>query len=143
MVYVSFDIDGTLVDSTNRLKLCYINGSINWDCFLDCNKLHLDSPLVNAIKYANSLVERGLNIILLTGRPERMRQCTINQLKNYGLMNFAELIMRPNDNHDPDPVYKAHALTKVLGKYPVVVHFDDNPDTVKAISRIGIDAVLV
>ncbi|MGC8570968.1 HAD family acid phosphatase [Caldivirga sp.] len=143
MAYVSFDIDGTLVDSTKRLKLCYINGSVNWECFLDCGKLHLDSPLVNTIEYANSLNRRKLGVLLLTGRPERMRQCTIRQLMDYGLMGFIDLIMRPNDNHDPDPVYKTQALARVLSKYPVLVHFDDNPDTVKAIKGIGIDAVLV
>lgn len=143
MAYVSFDIDGTLVDSTSRLKLCYVNGFIDWDCFLDCSKLHLDSPLVNAIEYANSLARRKLGILLLTGRPERMRQCTVKQLTGYGLLGFVDLIMRPNDNHDPDPVYKAQALAKVLSKYPVVVHFDDNPDTVRAIRGIGVDAVLV
>ncbi|KUO82704.1 MAG: HAD family acid phosphatase [Caldivirga sp.] len=143
MIYISFDIDGTLVDSTRRLRLCSNGNHVDWECFLDCGKLHLDSPIVNSIDYVNSLIERGLGIILLTGRPERMRGCTIRQLEGYGLVGFMELFMRPNDNHDPDPVYKSQAMLRILAKYPVLVHFDDNPDTVKALRETGIDSVLV
>lgn len=143
MSYVSFDIDGTLVDASARLMRCIRNGSVDWDCFLDCGKLHMDRPLSHMIGYANSLAERGLGIILLTGRPERMRECTIRQLESYGLGGFVDIFMRPNDNHEPDPVYKAWAMSRILRRYRVVVHFDDNAETLSAIRRLGIDAALV
>ncbi len=58
--YVSFDIDGVLVDSENRLRLCLKpNNEVDWDCFLDCNKLFMDSPKPRNISLLKLLRNRG------------------------------------------------------------------------------------
>ncbi len=76
MVVLSFDIDGTLVDSTSRLISCMENGKVDWKCFLDCGKLGMDKPIPLNISIINKAIRSGLAVILVTGRPERMRECT-------------------------------------------------------------------
>ncbi|MGC9153210.1 MAG: HAD family hydrolase [Vulcanisaeta sp.] len=144
MKYISFDIDGVLVNSERRLKLCIKpNNEVDWDCFLDCNKLYLDKPKPRIIDFLNFIKDRGFGIIIVTGRRESMRECTIRQLNMYGIYGFEEIFMRPDDNTETDPVYKSWMMKNVLKKFKVLVHFDDNPNTVSALKGTGIDAVVL
>ncbi|WP_243678462.1 HAD family acid phosphatase [Vulcanisaeta distributa] len=130
--YVSFDIDGVLVNSENRLRLCLKpNNEVDWDCFLDCNKLFMDSPKPRNINFLRLLRDRGgFGIIIVTGRRESMRECTIKQLRSFGVGDFEGLFMRPDDNTQPDPIYKSWMIKNLAKRYEILVHFDDNADTV-------------
>ncbi len=141
MYYVSFDIDGTLVDSTDRLMRCIKGGSVDWGCFLDCGKLHLDRANRPMVELANYLGDRGYGIIILTGRPEYMRGCTLRQLHEIGLRHLEEVFMRPNNNHEPDPDYKSWMMAKIMRRYRVIAHFEDNWDTIRALRALGVECV--
>lgn len=142
--YVSFDIDGVLVNSENRLKLCLkSNNEVDWDCFLDCRKLFMDSPKTRNINLLKLLRNRGFGIIIVTGRRESMRKCTIDQLRSFGVNEFEDLFMRPDDNTEPDPIYKSGMIKNLLRRYEILVHFDDNADTVSTLVNNGIDAVVI
>ncbi|GAB6946490.1 hypothetical protein JCM16161A_06200 [Vulcanisaeta sp. JCM 16161] len=142
--YVSFDIDGVLVNSENRLRLCLkYDGGVDWDCFLDCNKLFMDRPKPRNIDLLKLLRSRGFGIIIVTGRRESMRECTMNQLRNFGISEFEGLFMRPDNNTEPDYVYKLWMIKNLLRRYEILVHFDDNADTVSALVNNGIDAVVL
>lgn len=142
--YVSFDIDGVLVDSENRLRLCLKpNNEVDWDCFLDCNKLFMDSPKPRNISLLKLLRDRGFGIIIVTGRRESMRECTISQLRSFGVKEFDELFMRPDNNTQPDPIYKSWIIKNIMRRYEILVHFDDNANTVSTLVSNGIDAVVI
>ncbi len=142
--YVSFDIDGVLVNSESRLRLCLRpNNEVDWDCFLDCKKLFMDKPKPRIIDILKQLRNRDFGIIIVTGRRESMRECTINQLRSFGVNEFEELFMRPDNNTDPDPIYKSWTIKSLLRRYEILVHFDDNADTVSTLVSNGIDAVVI
>ncbi|MGC8606132.1 MAG: HAD family acid phosphatase [Vulcanisaeta sp.] len=142
--YVSFDIDGVLVNSESRLRLCLRpNNEVDWDCFLDCKKLFMDKPKPRIIDILKQLRNRDFGIIIVTGRRESMRECTINQLRRFGVNEFEELFMRPDNNTDPDPIYKSWTIKSLLRRYEILVHFDDNADTVSTLVSNGIDAVVI
>lgn len=142
MEVFSFDIDGTLVNSYKRLIACTNGDVVNWECFLDCNKLHMDEPIELNISVMNRLIMGNAAVILVTGRPERMRNCTLAQLKGFGALvdGVLSLIMRNDQDHRPDPAYKVDALSRVkhLGN---LIHCDDNVDTVNALIKNGFKAV--
>ncbi|WP_069808244.1 HAD family acid phosphatase [Vulcanisaeta thermophila] len=143
MKYVSFDVDGVLVDSTSRLLLCQNGNEVDWDCFLDCGKLFMDKPKATNIELLNLLVKRGFGILIVTGRREYMRDCTLAQLLSYGVTGIRGLFMRPNDNDEPDATYKSSTLVRLSRDFNILVHFDDNPSTVMEVVKHGIDAVLI
>lgn len=143
MKYVSFDIDGVLIDSTRRLLMCKEDDGVDWDCFLDCNKLHMDTPKPRNIQFLKALLNRGFKIIIVTGRDEYMRDCTMAQLIKYDVTGIEGLFMRPNYDKRPDAIYKSDTLMALSHRFNILVHFDDNPETVMEIARHGIDAVLI
>lgn len=144
MKYVSFDIDGVLIDARDRLRLCIkSDNKVDWDCFLDCNKLFMDRPKPRVIELYNAIRDRGFGIVIVTGRRESMRECTLNQLNSFNIRGFEGLFMRPNDNIEPDPIYKSWMLKKLLNKFNIIVHIDDNPNTAHAILNLGIDVMIL
>lgn len=143
MKYVSFDIDGVLINSIKRLSLCIKDDGVDWDCFLDCNKLYMDEPKLRNIQFLKLMMRRGFEVIIVTGRNEYMRNCTMAQLTMYGITGIRGLYMRPNDDSRPDSIYKSSTLVNLSREFNILVHFDDNPDTVMEITRHGIDAVLI
>lgn len=142
-IVLSSDIDGVLIDATRRLSMCINGSTIDWKCFLDCNKLYLDSPKINNIDFINYLYNRGFKIVLVTGRPETMRECTERQLSAYNVV-YEDLFMRPSEDARPDPVYKTDAILRLLRSgLDIAAHFDDNLETVKALRRSGIESILL
>ncbi len=139
---ISFDIDGVLVDASRRLRLCLSGDGVDWGCFLDCEKLALDEPKERYVELAHVLSKRGYYVVVITGRPERMRACTEEQLRSYGV-EYKALYMRPDGDRRQDPLYKADAVIALRRSgVEVIVHFDDNPETAKALNALGVDAVL-
>jgi phosphoglycolate phosphatase-like HAD superfamily hydrolase len=86
---VVFDIDGVLSDAASRQH--YIeSGRRDWDAFFDaCG----DDPLIEEVAALLHLLDPSLRIVLLTGRPVRVRPQTLAWLKRYGL-RWDLLIMR-------------------------------------------------
>ncbi|BDR91143.1 HAD family acid phosphatase [Vulcanisaeta souniana] len=144
MKYVSFDIDGVLVNSEDRLSMCIKpSNEVDWDCFLDCRKLFMDKPKQRIIEFLRLLRNRGFGIVIVTGRREYMRECTMNQLRGFGVIGFDGLFMRPDDNIEPDSMYKSWMIRNLLRRYDILVHFDDNASTVATLVSNGIDAVVL
>lgn len=84
-----FDLDGVLSDAASRQHFIE-GGRRDWEAFFDaCG----DDPLIEDVACLLSLLDPGLLIVLLTGRPVRVRPQTLAWLRRYDL-RWDMLIMR-------------------------------------------------
>lgn len=106
MSYVICDIDGVLADLTHRLTHIQKQPK-DWDAFFDaCDG---DAPICNMISVAQALSD-SYTLVLLTGRPERVRIKTVEWLVSHGLDTFSYLLMRRDGDHRPDHLVKPERL---------------------------------
>jgi phosphoglycolate phosphatase-like HAD superfamily hydrolase len=86
---VVFDIDGVLSDAASRQHFIE-RGRRNWNAFFEaCG----DDPLIDDVAQLMHLLDENLHIVLLTGRPVRVRPQTLAWLERYDL-RWDLLIMR-------------------------------------------------
>jgi phosphoglycolate phosphatase-like HAD superfamily hydrolase len=86
---VVFDIDGVLSDAVGRQHFIE-QGRRDWNAFFEaCG----DDPVIEEIARLLELLDPGLQVVLLTGRPLRVRPQTLAWLERYGL-RWDLLIMR-------------------------------------------------
>ncbi|MEO7836616.1 MAG: hypothetical protein ABIS21_03110 [Acidimicrobiales bacterium] len=84
-----FDLDGVLSDAVSRQHFIE-SGRRDWRGFFDaCG----EDPLIDEVAVLLSLLDAGLQIVLLTGRPVRVRPQTVAWLERYEL-RWDLLIMR-------------------------------------------------
>ncbi len=84
-----FDLDGVLSDAASRQHFIE-GGRRDWEAFFDaCG----DDPLIEDVACLLSLLDPGLLIVLLTGRPVRVQPQTLAWLRRYDL-RWDMLIMR-------------------------------------------------
>lgn len=84
-----FDLDGVLSDAASRQHFIE-GGRRDWDAFFDaCG----DDALIEDVACLLSLLDPTLLIVLLTGRPVRVRPQTLAWLRRYDL-RWDMLIMR-------------------------------------------------
>jgi len=106
-----YDIDGVLVDPQLRLRKARESGDF-WKAFLDPSLLVLDKPVPSMIERANTDMRAGRPVILVTGRPERLRQATLDELEGFGLdvEGLAALLMRRDGDKRPAWLVKPDLL---------------------------------
>ena len=135
------DIDGTLSNINHRLK--YINcprKEQNWKKFYDLipdDKPHWD--MINLIK----VLSKHYAVILLTGRPTKYRQSTVDWLKKQGL-SAPFLIMRDDKDNRPGHEFKEEVYEKQLkDKANIVAIFEDELKCVDMWRRKGLRCLQV
>jgi len=131
-----FDIDGTLADPMKRIHHI-IGPKKDWEAY---NALaHTDKPINAIITLAQTLFEAGHEIMLLTGRSDRVRQPTIDWLAQHGVP-YHWLIMRYADDHQEDTIIKIENLTAFLKDHPeikVQTIFEDRKRLAQAFRAAG------
>jgi len=126
MPYVVIDLDGTLCNSAHRVDFALTK---QWDEFHE--KLCDDKPnedvmwfidLLDSLSSQPTEIDTKLwvDIIYLTGRPERYREATVNWFKkNMGNADFPilpdTLLMRPTNDFRPDHELKPALLEEFIG----------------------------
>ena len=101
-----FDVDGTLMNIQHRRH--YVSGpDKDWKSFFDY--MEFDTINDHVFHLAHALKSDGYEIVVVSGRNERHRQITEKQLA-FGKLDYKTLIMRPDDNYDPDFVFKKQVL---------------------------------
>ena len=100
---VVFDIDGVLSDAVNRQH--FIDGTQrrrDWHAFFEaCG----DDPLIEDVAQLIGLLDDELRIVLLTGRPLRVRRQTLAWLERYKL-RWDLLIMRDYGDYNAAREFK-------------------------------------
>jgi hypothetical protein len=142
---VVFDIDGVLVDSSQRYNHCQsISKSRRefWQCFFDCSLLNMDKPNEPFIRLARAFKDLGWRVVVLTGRVEEMRDCTTEELRVF-CVPFDELMMRlPRDFRKSSSI-KKDVVCGWVGVYERVIAYDDDPSVIEALRGCGATAVPV
>ncbi len=128
MSTVVYDIDGVLVDPSERMEAARRAGDF-WKAFLDPGLLRLDKPYSGLIERANRDIAAGRRVVLLTGRPERLRRATLDELRRFGLNveGVAALLMRHDRDRRPARLVKPELLEHYLGpgEEPAEVYEDE------------------
>lgn len=126
---IIFDIDGTLADPKDRLHFLEKK---DWNSFYDaCLN---DAPIHHVI-YLLQELKKNHRIIILTGRPERIKDKTLHWLKANNI-SFDEIYFRKNGDHRPDYEIKEEML-KALNR-PIWFAVDDRKQVVDMFRRNNI-----
>jgi len=135
---VIIDIDNTLCNSNIRFALATKpNGKIDWEAAHIPNNILMDDPFYPMIDLAKKYKKDGFEIILLTGRPESVREVTEEWLKKYEIQ-YDQLIMRSwEDNFLKAPNYKKK-MYKTYIKEDVFCAYDDDQRIIDMWIEMGI-----
>lgn len=130
-----FDIDGTLADPMERIHHI-IGPNKDWDTY--DSLAHTDKPINAIITLAQVLYQAGYEIMLLTGRSERVRHKTIEWLKTHGVP-YHYLVMRAREDHREDTIVKLENLRDFLKEIPRSVQtiFEDRKRLAEAFRAAG------
>ena len=133
------DIDGTLCNNEHRVHHI-LNSPKDWDSFFSgCAD---DKPIEHILDLVDDLAQSAF-IVLVSGRPERTRQATIEWLNQHGV-HFAALYMRADGDHRDDDIIKIELLAQLRADgYAPVLAFDDRTRVVQAWRANGIPCAQV
>jgi hypothetical protein len=128
---IIFDIDGTLMDISHRKH--FVDGVFgdkkDWQAFK--NATIKDTPIDMICTMAIMLHADMNRIILVSGRNESERWITEKQMEASGII-YDTLVMRPNDDYDPDHILKSRILDALIDEgYDPKMVFDDRAAVVK------------
>lgn len=108
------DIDGTLANVEHRLHFILDKKPKDWEGFF--SETSRDTLNEWCLDFIHTLINRGIKIVLLTGRPKRSKEVTEAWLRKYQVPYHA-LFMRNDGNFMDDVSYKKRALNKkILGQ---------------------------
>ncbi|MEM4584198.1 MAG: HAD family acid phosphatase [Ignisphaera sp.] len=132
---VVFDVDGVLIDNSERLRrsleevgardISELNGERRrrfWEIFLSEKYIILDKPNQLAIELAKKRKSEGYAVVVLTGRPMRLMKKTLEQLDSYGVP-YDAVIFRTENNYTKDHEYKRKVIEE-LGLNVIELHDD-------------------
>lgn len=100
---IIFDIDGTLADPKDRLHFLEKK---DWNSFYDAC---LDDAPIHHVIYLLQELKKNHYIIILTGRPERIKDKTLQWLKANNI-SFDEIYFRKDGDYRPDYEIKEEML---------------------------------
>lgn len=134
------DLDGTLVDHSQRLHLApkRFGSDEEWDEF---NKRSLDDIYIEgAVTTFSSLAANAGRTFLLTARSEKHREITMKKVKLHSKINrvFSQLIMRPHNTYIHDTaLWKLHMLKALGVSQKSSVIMDDSDSVVRLLRDEG------
>jgi hypothetical protein len=135
---VIIDIDNTLCNSNPRFQFATKpNGKIDWDIAHTRACIITDEPFYPMIDLAKHYKKSGVEVILLTGRPESVREVTNEWLVKYGV-EYDKLIMRSwEDNFLKAAIYKKKMYETHIHS-DVICAYDDDQTIIDMWSDLGI-----
>ena len=109
-----FDIDDTLLSSYPTLSTNTPAFMFSQDAF-NAAATNCSATVIEPVKRLYLALQRmGVAIVLLTGRSESLRDATSNCLRQAGITNWEELILKQPGDTDPAAVYKAKARKALI-----------------------------
>lgn len=139
---VIFDIDGTLADCSHRLPFIKTEGEKkDWKSFFARTKE--DLLISHTAKIYGILHRLGWYLPVITGRPEKLRQDTLDWFKDHYLpLKTENLHMRPDKDNRPDYEVKKDLFfsLKILPE-DVLCAFEDRPQVIDMWKDLGISVL--
>lgn len=127
------DIDGVLADPTHRLH--HLSGRRkNWRGFF--SEAIGDQPLHAGIEIVRELLASGLDIIYVSGRPERLRRDTLEWFDTHDVPR-APMTLRPNRDYRPAPIWKLAVYRELAERVEVEIVVDDDLRVVDTLRTAG------
>jgi hypothetical protein len=120
---VVFDIDGVLSDAAGRQHFIE-RGRRDWDAFFEaCG----EDPLVAEVARLLELLDPTLGVVLLTGRPLRVRPQTLAWLARYRL-RWDLLVMRDRGDYSQVSEFKRRTVHDLRANgFDLRLAFEDDP----------------
>ena len=134
-----FDIDGVLSDAASRQHFIE-RGRRDWRAFFDaCG----DDPLIEEVARLVELLDPGLRVVLLTGRPQRVQPQTLAWLERYGL-RWDLLIMRDVGDYSAAREFKRDTVAQLRAHgFDLRLAFEDDRRNLEMFRAEGIPCVYI
>ncbi len=134
---VVFDIDGVLSDAAGRQHFLDY-GQRDWVAFFEaCGS----DPVIEEIATLMGLLDQSLQVILLTGRPQRVQAQTVAWLERYGL-RWDLLIMRNWNDYEQVTDFKRGVVMDLRDRgFDILLAFEDDPSNHQMYVDEGIPCV--
>ena len=135
-----FDLDGTLCDDAHRKR--FVTGDVKFYSMY-YSLMDFDKPKPEVMKLLDMCRKQGLAIILLTGRPEKYREITMQWLARHSI-HYDLLEMRCDSDFRKSDAMKREVLHKRLKPhYTVILAFDDSDTNIEMFRNNGVEAVRI
>lgn len=116
---VIFDLDETLISNWSHMKemgFAYVPEA--WTVWVQSAR----GPAIAPVREVYLLARRlGIEVIFLTGRPERDRVGTEKNLRAIGCSDYAALLCKPDDAKEATGVFKTAARARIEGEGHVII----------------------
>jgi hypothetical protein len=136
---VIFDIDGVLSDAAGRQHFIE-RGRRDWHAFFEaCG----DDPVIEEIARLLELLDPALHVVLLTGRPLRVRPQTLAWLEHYEL-RWDLLVMRDRGDYSQVTDFKRMVTHDLRGYgFDLRLALEDDPSNHAMFVAQGIPCVYI
>ncbi len=137
-----FDIDGVLSDAAARQHFIDAarGGRRDWHAFFEaCG----DDPLIDDVARLVHLLDADLSIILLTGRPVRVRPLTLAWLERYRL-RWDLLIMRQSFDYTMAQEFKRESVEQLRSAgFDLCLAFEDDRRNAEMFKSEGVPCIYI
>jgi phosphoglycolate phosphatase-like HAD superfamily hydrolase len=151
-----FDLDGVIADVSGRIEKALRElGKENlnelsredrrrfWEIFLNPELLELDKPRMDVIDYMRKIKDKGLRIIIVTGRTIKQKNETLKQLSSWGVP-YDEIYFRMAGDLRKDSIYKREVVKLLLRRgYSIVEVWEDSDEVIRELRKLIPDAKMV
>ncbi|MGH9105899.1 MAG: HAD family acid phosphatase [Acidimicrobiales bacterium] len=136
---VVFDLDGVLSDAASRQH--FLKGpKPDWEAFFTASA---EDPLVDEVAVLLDLLAPGLAIVLLTARPARIGEVTMEWLERHDL-RWDLLVMRRDGERRPARNFKQAALRDIRASgFELKLCFEDDLRNVEMFRAEGVPALYI
>jgi len=106
--------------------------------------LNYKAPIFpGVINFFKKNMEAGISIVIITGRPDSLRNATIKELKDANIDSYiSELCMR-GSNHSSVKDFKISQIKTILQNYDVIVSIGDRLDDLEAAKNHNLPFILI
>ncbi len=134
-----FDLDGVLSDGSARHH--HLQGpNPDWESFLAGVG---EDPVIEEVASLLALLDPSLAVVLLTGRPARVRDVTLEWLLRNQL-RWDLLVMRRDGDYRPASHFKQDAARALRNEgFEVKLCFEDDKRTVEILRQAGLPTMYV
>jgi len=133
LICYAFDIDGVVVDVSERLRVAMERAGndrrLFWRYFFSEELMTLDKPRELGIELVRDRAVRG-SIIIITGRPKRLRDVTLHQFTQLTGVRPYRVFMRSDRDYRKSCIVKLELLTKAIKSGLEVTEFHDDDEEV-------------